>query len=163
MGVTLGQSLNYPPHAQNGNPSFGGTFVQYSHGGYALQALTSNNVPPYNGFMDPAVNPSNNYPFYTQPICTHPNMSAYPNPGSAGLFADLTSCVTPFVRWIEDYPLPDGLKMPSHVGSYDGKGDPDNYLHLFKWAIHMQKWEMAVACHKFTYTLKDSGRIWWNS
>nr|GEX95227.1 reverse transcriptase domain-containing protein [Tanacetum cinerariifolium] len=42
------------------------------------------------------------------------------------------SCVTPFVRWIEDSSLLDGLKMSSHVGSYDGKGDPDNYLHLFK-------------------------------
>ncbi|GJS87744.1 reverse transcriptase domain-containing protein [Tanacetum coccineum] len=90
-------------------------------------------------------------------------MSAYPNPGFAGLFADLTGCVTLFVRWIEDYPLPDRLKMPSHVGSYDEKGDPDNYLHLFKGAIHMQIWAMPVACHKFTYTLKDSGRIWWNS
>ncbi|GJR06723.1 hypothetical protein Tco_0529707 [Tanacetum coccineum] len=49
-------------------------------------------------------------------------MPVCPNPYPAGLFADLTGSVTPFVRWIEDYPLPDGLKMPSHVGSYDGKG-----------------------------------------
>ncbi|GJU31596.1 hypothetical protein Tco_1175185 [Tanacetum coccineum] len=27
------------------------------------------------------------------------------------------------------------LKMPSHVGSYDRKGDPDNFLHLFEGAI----------------------------
>ncbi|GJU26261.1 reverse transcriptase domain-containing protein [Tanacetum coccineum] len=80
-----------------------------------------------------------------------------------GLFVDPTRSVTPFVRWIEDYPLPDGLKMPSHVGSYDGKGDPDNFLHLFEGAIRMQKWLMPVACHMFTYTLKDSARIWWNS
>ncbi|GKB29859.1 hypothetical protein Tco_0869260 [Tanacetum coccineum] len=80
-----------------------------------------------------------------------------------GLFADPTGSVTPFVRWIEDYPLPDGLKMPSHVGSYDGNGDPDNFLHLFEGAIRMQKWLMPVACHMFTYTLKDSVRIWWNS
>ncbi|GJT86420.1 hypothetical protein Tco_1068137 [Tanacetum coccineum] len=33
---------------------------------------------------------------------------------------------------IEDYPLPDGLKIPLHVGSYDGKGEPDNFLHLFE-------------------------------
>ncbi|GKB64356.1 hypothetical protein Tco_0920542 [Tanacetum coccineum] len=64
---------------------------------------------------------------------------------------------------IEDYPLPYGLKMPSHVGSYDRKGDLDNYLHLFEGAIHMQKWLMPLACHMFTYTLKDSARIWWNS
>ncbi|GJZ69404.1 reverse transcriptase domain-containing protein [Tanacetum coccineum] len=25
----------------------------------------------------------------------------------------------------------------------------------------MQKWAMPVACHKFTYTLKDSAQIWW--
>ncbi|GJT79646.1 reverse transcriptase domain-containing protein [Tanacetum coccineum] len=74
-------------------------------------------------------------------------------------FADSIGSVTPFVRWIEDYPLPDGLKMPSHIGSYDGKGDPDNFLHLFKGAIRMQKWLMLVACHMFTYTLKDSARI----
>ncbi|GJZ12893.1 hypothetical protein Tco_0548123 [Tanacetum coccineum] len=49
--------------------------------------------------------------------------------------------------------------MPSHVGSYDGKGDPDNFLHLFEGAIRMQKWLMPVACHMFTYTLKDSARI----
>ncbi|GKA83736.1 reverse transcriptase domain-containing protein [Tanacetum coccineum] len=78
-------------------------------------------------------------------------------------FADSTGSVTPFVYWIEDYPLPDGLKMPSHIGSYDGKGDPDNFLHLFEGAIRMQKWLMPVACHMFTYTLKDSARIWWNS
>ncbi|GJV29964.1 hypothetical protein Tco_1386412 [Tanacetum coccineum] len=33
---------------------------------------------------------------------------------------DPTGSVTPFVRWIEDYPLPDGLKMPSHVASKRG-------------------------------------------
>ncbi|GJW42083.1 hypothetical protein Tco_0070882 [Tanacetum coccineum] len=55
--------------------------------------------------------------------------------------------VTPFVCWIEDYPLPNGLKMPSYVGFYDGKGDPDNFLHLFEGAIRMQKWLMLVACH----------------
>ncbi|GJZ07722.1 reverse transcriptase domain-containing protein [Tanacetum coccineum] len=71
--------------------------------------------------------------------------------------------VTPFVCWIEDYPLPDGLKMPSHIGSYDGKGDPYNFLYLFEGAIRIQKWLMPVACHMFTYTLKDSARIWWNS
>nr|GEX55927.1 hypothetical protein [Tanacetum cinerariifolium] len=48
---------------------------------------------------------------------------------------------------IEDYPLPNGLKIPSLVGSYDGKEDPDNFLHLFEGAICMQKWLMPVACH----------------
>ncbi|GJW27544.1 hypothetical protein Tco_0044419 [Tanacetum coccineum] len=47
-------------------------------------------------------------------------------------FADSTGSVTPFVRWIEDYPLPGGLKTPSHIGSYDGRGDPYNFLHLLE-------------------------------
>ncbi|GJR94885.1 hypothetical protein Tco_0267059 [Tanacetum coccineum] len=77
-----------------------------------------------------------------------------------GLFADPIEFMTPIVRWIEDSPLPNRLKMPSHVGSYDGNRDPDNFLHLFEGAIHMQKWLMPVACHMFTYTLKNSTRIW---
>nr|GEW36178.1 reverse transcriptase domain-containing protein [Tanacetum cinerariifolium] len=58
-----------------------------------------------------------------------PREAAFPLPG----------CVTPFVRWIKDYPLPDGLKMPSHCGSYKEKGDPDNFLHLFEGAIRIQQ------------------------
>ncbi|GJQ97636.1 reverse transcriptase domain-containing protein [Tanacetum coccineum] len=49
-----------------------------------------------------------------------------------GSFTDSTGSVTPFIHWIKDYPLLDGLKMPSHIGSYDGKGDPENFLHLFE-------------------------------
>ncbi|GJY01266.1 hypothetical protein Tco_0359418 [Tanacetum coccineum] len=92
-----------------------------------------------------------------------PNMPAYANLNPTCLFPNPLGSVTPFVYWIEDYPLPDGLKMPSHIGSYDGKGDPKNFLHIFEGAIRMQKWLMPVACHMFTYTLKDSARIWWNS
>ncbi|GKA91021.1 hypothetical protein Tco_0812891 [Tanacetum coccineum] len=110
--------------------------------------------------MYPSATPSNNYPFYTQPVYPLPSAHVYPNLGLTGLFADPIACVTPFFRWIEDYPLPDGLKMPSPVGSYDGKGDPDNYLHLFEGAICIKKWTMPVAYHMFTYTLKDSARIW---
>ncbi|GKC88585.1 reverse transcriptase domain-containing protein [Tanacetum coccineum] len=82
---------------------------------------------------------------------------------SNGAVLNPVGSITPFVRWIEDYPLPDELKMPSYIGSYDGKGDPYNFLHLFEGAIQMQKWLMPVACHMFTYTLKDSAIIWWNS
>ncbi|GKC44264.1 hypothetical protein Tco_1061986 [Tanacetum coccineum] len=40
---------SYHPHAQNGNPSLGGTFAQYPQGGYVPQAFAISNVPPYNG------------------------------------------------------------------------------------------------------------------
>nr|GFC25467.1 hypothetical protein [Tanacetum cinerariifolium] len=51
------------------------------------------------------------------PMYAPPNMHAHPNP--AGPFAHFTGSITPFVHWIEDYPLSDRLKMPSHIGSYD--------------------------------------------
>ncbi|GJT60421.1 hypothetical protein Tco_1003954 [Tanacetum coccineum] len=159
MNLVHGQALNILFQTQTGNPPAVGTFTY--QGGYIPYAFTKNSVPLYNGPMHPTVTPSSSYPFYAQPMYAPPNMPAYPNP--ARLFADFAGSITPFVRWIEDYPLPDGLKMPSHIGSYDGKGDPDNFLHLFEGAIRMQKWLMPVACHMFTYTLKDSARIWWNS
>ncbi|GKD75874.1 hypothetical protein Tco_1334156 [Tanacetum coccineum] len=71
-----------------------------------------------------------------------PNAFANPSQTPHGLFTYITNSATLFARWIEEHPLPDGLKMPPHVGSYDGKGDPDNFLHLFKGAIRMQKWAM---------------------
>ncbi|GKF41957.1 hypothetical protein Tco_0125299, partial [Tanacetum coccineum] len=160
-GLVNGQTPNFPFQTQIGNPPAEGISTYHPQGGYIPQAFTNNGVPSYNGSMYPTVTPSSNYPFYTQPMYAPPNMPVYPNP--IGSFADSIGSVTPFVRWIEDYPIPDGLKIPSHIGSYDGKGDPDNFLHLFEGAISMQKWLMAVACHMFTYTLKDSARIWWNS
>ncbi|GJX88516.1 hypothetical protein Tco_0340530 [Tanacetum coccineum] len=63
----------------------------------------------------------------------------YPHIMGLRSFVDSTGSVTPFVRWIEDYPLPNGLKMPYHIGSYDGKGDPDNFLHVFEGAISHAK------------------------
>ncbi|GKD76766.1 hypothetical protein Tco_1339387 [Tanacetum coccineum] len=113
--------------------------------------------------MYPSSVPLNSYPYYTQPINLLLNAPIYPNYGPTGLFADSTGYVTPIVHWIKDYPLPNGLKMHSQVGSYDGKEDLDNYLHLFEGAIHMHKWAMLLSCHMFTYTLKDFARIWWNS
>nr|GEV36187.1 reverse transcriptase domain-containing protein [Tanacetum cinerariifolium] len=106
--------------------------------------------------------PTNSYRFYTQPMYTFPNVLVYTNPNLTIAVLNLVGMATPFVRWIEDYLLPNGLKIPSHIDSYDEKGDPDNFLHLFKGAIWMQKWLIPVAYHMFTYTLKDFSRIWWN-
>ncbi|GKA53702.1 hypothetical protein Tco_0747017 [Tanacetum coccineum] len=158
-----GQPMGFPPQTLTGNLPIGGSFANLPQGGHVPSTFTNGNILPQNGFTHPANIPPNSYPFYTQPMYTFPNMPAYANPNSTSLFPNPLGSVTPFVRWIEDYPLPDGLKMPSHIGSYDWKGDPDNFLHLFEGAIRMQKWLMPVACHMFTYTLKDSARIWLNS
>nr|GEV66106.1 reverse transcriptase domain-containing protein [Tanacetum cinerariifolium] len=138
----------------SGNPSFGGPPAYHPCGRYASHASLRNYGPTHDGFIYPLSAPPNSYPFYTQPINPLPNAPTYPNYDPRALFTDSTSCVTPFICWIEDYPLPDELKMPSHVGSYDGKGDPGNYFHLFKGAIRMQKWAMPVARHMFTILLK---------
>lgn len=107
--------------------------------------------------------PQNRFSYYTQPSTPYSTIQSvrmsnlYNN---NGLYSEFMGFVTPFVYWIDDYPLPDGLKMPSHIGTYDGNGDPDNYLHLFEGAIRMQKWVMHVGRRMFTYTLRDSTRIW---
>ncbi|GJZ06103.1 reverse transcriptase domain-containing protein [Tanacetum coccineum] len=33
---------------------------------------------------------------------------------------------------IEEFQLLDGISVPSHVGYYDGKGDPDDFIHTFE-------------------------------
>ncbi|GJR39011.1 hypothetical protein Tco_1214695 [Tanacetum coccineum] len=50
-----------------------------------------------------------------------------------------------------------------HVEYYNGKGDPDDFIHAFEWATKMEKWVMPVSCHMFVYILKDAARVWWNS
>lgn len=108
---------------------------------------------------------SNYYPNYTQPYVPYivaQSIPMYNSYGNNGSYSEHMGYVTYFVRWIEDYPLPKGLKMPSHIGTYNGKGDPDNYLNLLEGDIRMKKWVMPVTCHMFTYTLQGSARIWWN-
>nr|GEZ45041.1 hypothetical protein [Tanacetum cinerariifolium] len=154
-----GQYLSFPSQTLLGNLPIRGIPAHLSQEGHAPQTFTNSNMPSQNGFTHPVNMPTNSYPFYTQPMYTFPNVSVYTTPN----LISIVGTKTPFVCWIEDYPLLDGLKFPSHIGSYDGKGDPDNFLHRFEWFIQMKKWLMPVACHMFTYTLKDSVRIWWNS
>ncbi|GKA97832.1 reverse transcriptase domain-containing protein [Tanacetum coccineum] len=158
-----GQHLSFPTQTPLGNLLTGGTPAHLPQEGHAPQTFVNSNMPSQNGFTYPANMHTNSYPFYTQPMYTFLNVPMYTNPNLTGVVLNPVGSVTPFVRWIKDYSLPDGLKMPFHIGSYDRKGDPDKFLHLFEGAIRMQKWLIPVACHMFTYTLKDSARMWWNS
>ncbi|GJT86092.1 hypothetical protein Tco_1067809 [Tanacetum coccineum] len=121
------------------------TFI---HGGHQTSVNTGGNLLPNiilpmpRAEIPPSEGPSPIIPMEDMPhkllrapMYPLPNAPTYLNHGPTCLFTDSTGCVTPFVCWIKDYPLPDGLKMPSHVGSYDGKGYPNNYLHLFDGAI----------------------------
>nr|GEY02830.1 hypothetical protein [Tanacetum cinerariifolium] len=136
MEVKIGQAL---PNNVGGN---------LPHNAHELPSINSGEKPLYMGKL--------HQPSTRRPMYTFPNMPVYTNPNSTCLSPNPLGLVSPFVCWIEDYPLLDGLKMPSHIGSYDGKKDLDNFLHLFKRAIRMQKWLMTTACHMFTYTLKAS-------
>nr|GEY66228.1 reverse transcriptase domain-containing protein [Tanacetum cinerariifolium] len=134
-GIINGQTPSFLFLAQTGNPSVGGASAYSPQRGYIPQTFPNSNIPLYNGSTYPVPALMNNYPLHTQPMYAQPNMPVYLNPYPTGLFADLTGSVTLIVRWIKDYPLLDGLKMPSHVGSYDEKGDLDNLFHLFEGVI----------------------------
>ncbi|GKC86401.1 hypothetical protein Tco_1142118 [Tanacetum coccineum] len=126
-------------------------------------APVSNHDPILNGSTYPSNTLPNSYPFYTQHINLLSNAPIYPSYGPTGLFTDFTGCVTPFVHGIEDYPLPDGLKMPSHVGSYDEKGDPNNYLHLFEGGIPKEvATNEAPNDHREGFDRFNKGSPWYN-
>lgn len=120
----------YPPtNVQPSNHQFLQTTIPYGqpmvypsytmYNGYPANMGTP--YPPYPNQTPSGMHPPHN-PYNVVPTNMPPYNCLYPEP---------TGPTTPFVRWIEEYPLPDGLKMPSHVGTYDGKGDPDNFIHLF--------------------------------
>nr|GEY92709.1 hypothetical protein [Tanacetum cinerariifolium] len=120
----------HPGRSENGQPLQSTLTSRY--GGNQPSTNLRGNLPPnsshvqlwssHNGPIYPSSVPPNGYPFYAQPINPLPNVNMYQY-GPGGLFIDSTGCVTPFVCWIEDYPLPDRLKMPPYMGSYDGKRD----------------------------------------
>ncbi|GKB16138.1 reverse transcriptase domain-containing protein [Tanacetum coccineum] len=179
LAAHIGRSKNGQPLQSSLTSAYGGQTLpnnphreKQENGNLAVLFLTPNmsqelpnNIRRETSLLTPwapSANSDGNPPIGEASPTSHKE-GTYHRPSQTDLFPNSLGSVTPFVRWIEDYPLPDGLKMPSHIGSYDGKGDPDNFLHLFEGAIRMQKWLMPVACHMFTYTLKDSARIWWNS
>nr|XP_043639051.1 protein SSXT-like [Erigeron canadensis] len=61
---------------------------------------------------------------------------------------------SPFVSWIQNYPLPKDLKYPSHLGTYKGKSDPGDFLEAFEGAAEMKVWNVPIACRMFRYTLE---------
>ncbi|GKB85302.1 hypothetical protein Tco_0957574 [Tanacetum coccineum] len=174
--LTSGYGGNQPLTNSRGNLPPNGTYLLHN----ALPFIPNSLQPPINGQMPIYANPysqSNAGITYSQP-----SSFSFHTLGNNPSFKGASTCL-PYEGYtqqasmsnygpshnkpmypsnIEDYPLPDGLKMPSHVVSYDGKGDLNNYLHLFEGSIRMQKWAILVACHMFTYTLKDSAWMWWN-
>nr|GEW55857.1 reverse transcriptase domain-containing protein [Tanacetum cinerariifolium] len=59
--------------------------------------------------------------------------------------------VTSFARWIEDYPFPDGLKMPSHVGSYEKRFQRNTWQFTTSNKEKARVSELSPLDHPSTY------------
>ncbi|GJS06797.1 hypothetical protein Tco_0363593 [Tanacetum coccineum] len=67
---------------------------------------------------------------------------------------DPTGSVTPFVCWIEEYPLPDGLKMPSH--NSQKAGSILNYEDLkAKFRSHFSQQKRFTKSHLAVHNIKQ--------
>jgi hypothetical protein len=53
--------------------------------------------------------------------------------------------------------------MPSNVKIYDGLGDPEDHMELFKGAAKVEHWSLPIWCHIFAQTLTGPARVWFNS
>ncbi|GKC56920.1 hypothetical protein Tco_1084518 [Tanacetum coccineum] len=170
-----GQSVNLPPllaaylgRGENGQPFQPSLTLAYR--GQAPPNNIGGNLPSNSTFLShhaqPFIHAILSIPNQFMPTHIHPYQqpTSYVN-GQHLSFPMQTLSGNLLMRGIPAH-LPQGghaphifanSNMPSH------NGDPDNFLHLFKRVIWMQKWLMPVAWNMFTYTLKDSARILWNS
>ncbi|GJZ77570.1 reverse transcriptase domain-containing protein [Tanacetum coccineum] len=67
----------------------------------------------------------------------------------------------PFTLRIRHFCLP-RTRMPSHVKTYDGSGDPEDHLKLFQSAAKTEGWAMPTWCHMFNSTLTGNARVWFD-
>nr|XP_043628176.1 uncharacterized protein LOC122599659 [Erigeron canadensis] len=70
---------------------------------------------------------------------------------------------SPFIAWIQSYPLPTDLTYPLHLGTYKGKSDPDDFLEAFEGVAEMKAWNVPIACRMFRYALEGDAREWLKS
>ncbi|GJZ76229.1 reverse transcriptase domain-containing protein [Tanacetum coccineum] len=67
----------------------------------------------------------------------------------------------PFTPRIWHFNFP-RTRMPSHVKTYDGSGDPEDHLKLFKAAAKTKRWAMPTWCHMFNSTLTRNAIVWFD-
>ncbi|GJW96648.1 reverse transcriptase domain-containing protein [Tanacetum coccineum] len=53
-------------------------------------------------------------------------------------------------------------RMPSHIKTYDGSGDPEDHIKLFQSAAKTERWAMPTWCHMFNSTLTRNARVWFD-
>ncbi|GJU07701.1 reverse transcriptase domain-containing protein [Tanacetum coccineum] len=67
----------------------------------------------------------------------------------------------PFTPRIRHFNFP-RTRMPGHVKTYDGSGDPEDHLKLFQAAAKTERWAMPTWCHMFNSTLTGNARVWFD-
>ncbi|GKC06484.1 reverse transcriptase domain-containing protein [Tanacetum coccineum] len=67
----------------------------------------------------------------------------------------------PFTTRIRHFDFP-RTRMPSHVKTYDGSGDPEGHIKLFQSAAKTKRWAMPTWCHMFNSTLTGNARVWFD-
>ncbi|GJW34971.1 reverse transcriptase domain-containing protein, partial [Tanacetum coccineum] len=67
----------------------------------------------------------------------------------------------PFTSRIRHFNFPK-TRMPSHIKTYDGSGDPEDHLKIFQAAAKTERWAMPTWCHMFNSTLTGNDRVWFD-
>ncbi|GKC79597.1 hypothetical protein Tco_1130371, partial [Tanacetum coccineum] len=67
---------------------------------------------------------------------------------------------SPFTDRIRDYDMPDGLKVPTNLKTYDGTFDPDDHLTIFMGTMDVHKLPEPAWCRFFHITLCGAARFW---
>ncbi|GKA94621.1 reverse transcriptase domain-containing protein [Tanacetum coccineum] len=68
----------------------------------------------------------------------------------------------PFTSRIRNFNFPK-TRMPSHIKTYNGNGDPEDHLKLFQSAAQTERWAMPTWCHMFNSTLTGNARVWFDN
>ncbi|GJZ44218.1 hypothetical protein Tco_0591473 [Tanacetum coccineum] len=63
----------------------------------------------------------------------------------------------PFTTRIRHFDFP-RTRMPNHVKTYNGSGDPEDHIKLFQSAAKTERWAMPTWCHMFNSTLTGNAR-----
>ncbi|PWA82765.1 gag protein [Artemisia annua] len=70
---------------------------------------------------------------------------------------------SPFTKRIRDYEMPDGLKVPTNLRTYDGLSDPDDHLTVFMGTMDIHKFPEPAWCRFFHITLCGAARFWYDN
>ncbi|GJW12389.1 hypothetical protein Tco_1578216 [Tanacetum coccineum] len=67
-----------------------------------------------------------------------------------------------FVKRIKNYLDNIKRRLPSHVKTYEGTGDPHDHLKIFETVTTNENWPQAIWCRQFNSTLVENARTWFD-